>query len=114
MPKKESLALIKKTNMKITGWIKTKPIEVIEMDWSFDRSIPTGMEPKEIERRENAKKLAEGWKRKRICRELVLELVTGAESMSASTHIRIWWWRWRGGRSRRTQSSTGCKVTVNR
>ena len=83
LPKKESLALIKKTNKKI----KSKPVEVIEIDWSDDSSIPTGMEPKEVERKENAKSLAEGWKRKRICRELVLDLVTGEESMSASNHI---------------------------
>ena len=98
LPKQESLALIRITNKKITDWIKQKPVEVIEMDWSDDSSIPTGMEPMEIERRENARCLAEGWKRKRICRELVLELLTGAESMSASSYIMnmVMEMAWRG------------------
>ena len=41
------------------------------MDWSDGKSIPAEESTVAIERRENAKKLSEGWNR-RICKDLVL------------------------------------------
>ena len=88
LPKKESMELIKKTNKKITGSIKPKPVIVImENDWSDDIAIPAGIDPRDIERKDNAKIMAEGWKRKKICRELVMEIVTSAESTCIISHI---------------------------
>ena len=82
------MELIKKTNKKITGWIKPKPLIVIkENHWSDDISIPAGIDPRDIERKENAKIMAESWKRRRICRELVIEMVMKAESLSTGSHI---------------------------
>ena len=68
LPKKESLQLIRKTNQKITSWIT---------------SIPALLDTMDIERKENAKSKAEGWRRKRICHELVLEILMKAESISS-------------------------------
>ena len=82
------MELVKKTNKNITGWIKTKPVAVIMVnDWSDDISIPTGIDPRDIERKVNAKSMAENLKRKRICLELVKEMVMKAESMSTGSHI---------------------------
>ena len=77
------MQLIKKTNPKITSWINAKPKIVIANDWSDDTSIPALLDTTDIERKENAKGKAEGWKRKRICRELVLKMVMKAESISS-------------------------------
>ena len=83
LAKKESLQLIRKINQKITSWIIPKPIIVIANDWSDDTSIPALLDTMDIERKENAKSKVEGWKRKRICCELVLEILMKAESISS-------------------------------
>ena len=58
---------------------------IIENDWSDDISIPTGIDPRDIERKETAKSMADSWKR--ICLEIVTEMVMRAESMSTGSHI---------------------------
>ena len=67
LPKKESLALIRKTNTKISGWLTTssKP-ETMEDDWSDDISVPEIKATEDIERMEYAKMKAEAWKGRRI------------------------------------------------
>ena len=82
-PKKESMELIKKTNSKITNWTISKPQPaVIEDDWSDDISIPDIRCTEEIERKENAKKKADIWIGKRICRDIIMEMICNAEGIS--------------------------------
>jgi hypothetical protein len=60
LPKKESMELIKKTNTRITSWIKPKQKPAVkEDDWSDDISIPEIQCTEDIERREYAKIKAE-------------------------------------------------------
>ena len=87
LPKKESLQLIRKTNHKITDWTTPKPKIVIFNDWSDDTSLPALLDTTDIERKENARCKAEWWRRKRICQELVLEMMTRAGSRSAVSQI---------------------------
>ena len=86
MPKKESLALIRKTNTKISGWLTpaSKP-EMVEDDWSDDISVPEIQATEDIERREFAKMKAEVWKGRRLCKELVLEMVLRVEGWSSAS-----------------------------
>ena len=85
LPKKESLALIRKTNTKITGWITpTSKPDRVEDDWSDDISVPEILATEDIERREVAKMKAERWIGKRMCKELVLEMIMGVESLSSA------------------------------
>ena len=84
LPKKESMELIKKTNTRITSWIKPKQNPAVkEDDWSDDISIPEIQCTEDIERREYAKIKAECWMGKRICRELIVEMIRRAESVSS-------------------------------
>ena len=50
------------------------------MDYTDDTSIPPEEDPSDIERKEVAKQKAEGWIPRRICKELVLELVASTDS----------------------------------
>ena len=86
LPKKESLALIRKTNTKISGWLTpTSKPEMVEDDWSDDISVPEIQATEDIERREFAKMKAEVWKGRRLCKELVLEMVLRVEGLSSAT-----------------------------
>ena len=56
---------------------------MIEDDWSDDISIPEIQCTEDIEMREYAKIQAESWMGKRICRELIMEMIRRAESVSS-------------------------------
>ena len=77
------MQLIRKTNHNITSWITPKPIIVIENDWSDDISIPDLRCTEEIERKENAKMKADSWMGQRICRDVLMEMICKAESISS-------------------------------
>ena len=87
------MELIRKTNTRISNWIITeeKPA-VIEDDWSDDISIPEIRCTEEIERKENAKIKAESWIGKRICRDIIMEIISRAEGKSkVSQCMNIVW-----------------------
>ena len=86
LPKKDCMKLIRKTNSKITNWTVNKPHPVIiEDDWSDDISIPDLICTEEIEMKENAKMKADIRIGKRICRDIIMEMISNVESISTAS-----------------------------
>ena len=113
MEKKAALKYIEKTNSKMTKWLVKKTASVVissqeeEMIWEDDLSIPQAQNVKTIERREEARLKQEAWKVKRMCQELVEQVVDGVEGAPCGMDImssivdKAWWeykvgvvWSW--------------------
>ena len=67
----------------ILDWIKPKPKQDEDMDWSDDKNIPKGESIITIERKEEAKRKKESWRVKRMCQDEVESILSHVEG-----------WRW--------------------
>ena len=79
--KKEAMRKAAESSMSILDWIKPKLKQDEEevMDWSNDKSIPSGESIITIERKEAARMRKEAWMTRRLCQEEIGQILDRGE-----------------------------------